>query len=54
MVGRKELKRKSSKVGDKANMHAHGFCWGIDLDGCAYMQCVCNVCACSLHLQGFV
>jgi hypothetical protein len=37
MVGRKELERKCSKSGDKANMHARGFRWGwmcvyVDID----------------------
>ncbi|KAF8224495.1 hypothetical protein L208DRAFT_1410149, partial [Tricholoma matsutake] len=51
MVGRKELRRKSSKLGNKANTHAHDFFWGMELDGHVYMwtsmQSVCNVCACS-------
>ncbi|KAF8236219.1 hypothetical protein L208DRAFT_1390993, partial [Tricholoma matsutake] len=58
MVGRKELRRKSSKSGDKANTHARDFCWGMELDGRVYTRCVCNVCACSscvpVHLQSFV
>jgi hypothetical protein len=34
-VRRKELRRKSSKSGDKANIHARtcNFCWGMELDG---------------------
>ncbi|KAF8224852.1 hypothetical protein L208DRAFT_1409446 [Tricholoma matsutake] len=44
MVGRKELRRKSSRSGDKANTHARGFCWGMELDGRVYIRDVCVMC----------